>query len=420
MIELATITFNHDLTSSTTSALNIRRNKDFEVPRPEWDSASPRPPEQSCAAYAIAETQGQPVVIWAEFRVPAPSSDTYEVRATGGGVLGRLEAFPVAFAGSTSSTVDIPLAHRRYYTVGRYDITWTWTFRRTGESTWQPLATTSHRIYMVLAVPRAPWVQNFGDRHVPWTDLLDVACVVAQGSTLPRVATRAITIAINRSYELKYNVTYSGQPQYGFTVAGTYFLLTYWIEYVLRGNFPQEFTEQNLMCDPDTRIWWIAKTVACYDCAAAVALMSRVVGALAEYHFHEPFGYLKYVQPIGRGKGNNPFYNSVCITQAAEVGPDVGRSYFLNHTYVKLDGRNYDATIRQWVDDFTRLVYLAAALVMSLWPDISMMLYDRAFGYLNNIGQSDYEDRVIDASTPWEQQEAGGAPRLEALDFEVV
>ena len=36
---LKTITFNHDLSAATTSALNIRKNKDFETALPEYASS---------------------------------------------------------------------------------------------------------------------------------------------------------------------------------------------------------------------------------------------------------------------------------------------------------------------------------------------------------------------------------------------
>lgn len=57
-LQLKTITFNHDPLSASTSALNIRRNKDFEVAVPEYDAAIPRTPAESCAAYAKLETTG--------------------------------------------------------------------------------------------------------------------------------------------------------------------------------------------------------------------------------------------------------------------------------------------------------------------------------------------------------------------------
>ena len=62
-LSLATITFNHDLAGATTSALNIRKNKDFETALPEFDSAIARSAQEQCAAYAIAPTRAQAVFV---------------------------------------------------------------------------------------------------------------------------------------------------------------------------------------------------------------------------------------------------------------------------------------------------------------------------------------------------------------------
>jgi hypothetical protein len=106
-LELTTITFNHDPSSTSNSAMNVRRNKDFEIPIPEHDRANPRTPRESSAAYAIAETAETTVFIRVTFRIPSPSNPTYEVQATGGDVLGQLDPIQVMFTElATSQTVD--------------------------------------------------------------------------------------------------------------------------------------------------------------------------------------------------------------------------------------------------------------------------------------------------------------------------
>jgi hypothetical protein len=114
-LQLKTITFNHDPLSASTSALNIRRNKDFEVAVPEYDAAIPRTPSESCAAYAKLEITGQNVIIRVGLQIPSAASITYEVKASGGAVLGHLDTVQVAFSGGiTDRTVDIPLSHRSF------------------------------------------------------------------------------------------------------------------------------------------------------------------------------------------------------------------------------------------------------------------------------------------------------------------
>ena len=53
-LALKTITFNHDPFSASNSALNIRRNKDFDVPVPEYDAAIPRSLERRARAAQVS------------------------------------------------------------------------------------------------------------------------------------------------------------------------------------------------------------------------------------------------------------------------------------------------------------------------------------------------------------------------------
>src|SRR5262249_34832985 len=148
---------------------------------PEYNSAIARTPREQCAAYAIASTRSQPVFVRCTFTLTPAGPGDFEVRATGGGVLGALDARTVSFSGTGSVTVDFPLAHRSFSSVGRHDVTWHWRFRRKGSGHWHALVATSHRIYLILDVPGAPWTQTYGDKRNPWTDLLDHACVIASG-----------------------------------------------------------------------------------------------------------------------------------------------------------------------------------------------------------------------------------------------
>jgi hypothetical protein len=150
---LKTLTFDHDLSGATTSALNIRRNKDFETALPEYDSAIPRNAQEQCAAYAIAPTRNQAVFVRCVFELPANTG--FEVKASGGGVLGDLDAKAVGPSSAGTVTVDFPLAHRTFTAVGRHDVSWQWWARPQGTQNWQALVSTSHRIYLLLEVPSA-------------------------------------------------------------------------------------------------------------------------------------------------------------------------------------------------------------------------------------------------------------------------
>jgi hypothetical protein len=417
-LELNTITFNHNPSSASNSAMNIRRNKDFEVPIPEYDRAIQRKPRDSCAAYALAETARKNVFIRVNFQISTPANPTYEVKATGGGIMGQLGPIKVKFTeGSTSQTVDIPLTHRNFKKIGRHDITWQWLCRELGSHSWKSLSTTSHRIYLVLAVPESPWTQAFGNKRNPWTDLLDECCLMAAESKDAITATKKITEKIYGDYHLRYDIV-SGSPRYGFWITGTSFHLTNWINYVLKGNAPSD--PKFCFGSPEEYKWyWI---VNCYDCAASLALMSKVVGAPVDYCYHGPFGYLKYVEPIGRGKCNNPFYG--CLGNNPEVGPDDERSSFGNHAYAKMnDQKNYDATMKEWLPIFTRVLLMivwALILIITLGTVNLRDLLERADGWLMNLTQSDYEQRTIDTSQPFESSAAGGSPALQTLQFQVT
>jgi hypothetical protein len=417
-LELTTITFNHDPSSTSNSAMNVRRNKDFEIPIPEHDRANPRTPRESSAAYAIAETAETTVFIRVTFRIPSPSNPTYEVQATGGDVLGQLDPIQVLFTElATSQTVDIPLTHKNFTEIGSYDITWQWLYRPVGNPSWQPLTTTSHRIYLVLAVPQSPWTQTFGDKRNPWTDLLNECCQMATESKNAVTATKKLTQKIYNNYHLRYDIV-SGAPRYSFSTTSSSFNLTNWIHHVLQRNAPS-----NPKFCPGTpeeyKGYWI---VNCYDCAASLALMAKVVGAPLDYYYHNPFGYLKYVEPIGRGKCNNPFYG--CLDNNPAVGPNNQRSKFGNHAYTKLSGqKNYDATMKEWLPAIVRVLLIIVwllVLIITLGSVNLRSLLERARGWLIDLSQGTYEQRTVDTSQPFESSAAGGNPALQTLQFQVT
>src|SRR5262245_23689390 len=129
-LALKTITFNHDLGSATTSALNIRKNKDFETALPEYDSAIPRTGREQCAAYSFATTKSQAVFVRCVVAMASGAPATVEIRASGGGVLGSLDAVTVNIPGTADVIVDLPLNHRTFSAVGIHDVTWNWEWRR--------------------------------------------------------------------------------------------------------------------------------------------------------------------------------------------------------------------------------------------------------------------------------------------------
>ena len=415
-LALNTITFNHDVLSVNTSSMNIRRNKDFEVPVPEWDASIPRTPAQSCAAYTMQETQGQNVFVRVTFSLSPATGGTFHVRATGGGILGALDVQTVMFApGSGTQTVDFPLAHRDFSRITQQDITWQWQLRQ--GKTWHNLVATQHHIYVVLKVPPAPWTQTPADKRNPWTDLLDVCCTKAAGTATQADAANKIIRSVNGDYALRYDIV-SGAPRYGFHTSGSSFDLTDWIAFVLKSGAPAN----PIFCGGTAEQYKNFLIVNCYDCAASSALMAKVLGADSDYYFHNPFGYLNYMLPIGRGKCNNPFPG---CTGNPSLGPDDARTHFGNHAYTKLGGsKNYDSCMRQVVSPLTALALILLWLIILIITfgllNLTYLL-DRAGGWLVDLTQTDYNAIVIDTSQPFEAAAAaGGGPALQILQFSVV
>ena len=319
------------------------------------------------------------------------------------------------FLKGAAVSADFPLAHRDFSRITQQDITWQWQFRL-GLGPWQNLATTQHRIYIVLKTPPAPWNQTIGDKHNPWTDLLDHSCPTAAGTSNQSDAAKKIIQKVNSAYSLRYDIQ-SGAPRYGFSTSGSTFDLTDWIAFVLNGGAPAT----PLFCGGTGEQYPNFLIVNCYDCAASSALMCEILGCDSAYYFHQPFGYLNYVLPIGRGKANNPFPG---CAGGGLVGPDDHRTSFGNHAYTKLSAaRNYDSCMRAWVSPSERLwlIILWFIILIITFGLVNLQsLLDRADGWLVDLTQSDYNSIVVDVSQPFEAAGNGGSPALQNLQFRVV
>lgn len=397
--------------------MNIRRNQDHEIQLPEYRKETASIFEFNCAAYAIAETEDQNVYIRVGFAIPPGADRQWEVKATEGDIMGSIDPIQVNFSpDSTTQTIDIPLTHRNFSKVGVYNVTWQWYYRRIGSSSWLQLQRTSHRIYLVLTVPPSPWTQEYAHPRNPWGELLDECCKIAAGCKNAVKATRRITKAIYRNYHLRYDIS-RGAPRYNFSGYTTWhFELANWINFVLQGNVPQNprFCPNSPQDYPDKRI------VNCYDCAGSLSLMSKVVGANTDYYFHFPFGYLNYVYPIGRGRCNNPFPDFPCSGTGTEVGPNDQRSCFGNHAYTKLNNRVSDATMKDFLSLWERIMLAVLIVLLIIFTfgqaDLSSFI-DRYNGWLINLSQTGYERITIDTSKPFEDAWAGGQPYLEGITF---
>lgn len=264
-VELTGIKFDHDPTGTAADALTIRRDRDTPVPQVQWTKDLTKP-EESPAAYAVTRVANRAINIQAGFAAtgPADAATSVQVKADGGGLLGPIDPFTVTFENGTSKPayVTIPLNHHALASGGvrRQDITWTWSYR-VPEGSWQPMATTAHRVYVVLDTPSLPWrPEPNGGTQQPWTDVLDLACQWAGGATTPGDAAAAITTRVNGSLGLTYD-----------TDSGT-------SVYTSDDGYGQVFSCTAFLNELGNRPGGQGKKVNCTDCASIVTAFANVLG----------------------------------------------------------------------------------------------------------------------------------------------
>lgn len=404
------IKFNYDQTALSDDAFNIRVDQFHDVVVPEWDQSKVLP-QDSPAAYAIKETSGRKVYIQARFQIdPSTPAATGRIKATGGGILGAIDPVTVDFVNGVSHDtshpgdpeyVQIPLNNRNFSRIARKDIYWDWFYECPHSHHWLSMNIRSHhRIYVVLQQPPAPWSQTAAQDY-PYTAALDYAIINANTSGLrdEREAAARIVQHVNGE-PLQYDIWF-GAPAYLVGAAGGTFLITAWLAGFTNGPI-----------------------VNCYDCASSVTTFSNVLGCELTYQFHDPFGYLDPVYPIGRGLCNNPFYGSAAPPYNVPlVGvDDDGRTSFGNHAYTKQSGNNYDACMRGSLGCLTALGYyilglLVLILTLGAAASLAHLLFMKGAGWLVDMTQSEYQQLVLDTSTPAELAADGGTPAPEVVSI---
>lgn len=401
-VVLESIEFNHDQADKRRSALNIRRNCRTAVRLPEWQRGLSSNPGDSPAAYSIASLGTQPITIRVTLGNSSAEEVSLELKADSGGILGPIAPVPVELPpGIVEKTISLHLTSANITEVGVHDVYWTWWMRPAGSSdSWQTLGRTGHRIYVLLDIPTAPWDSTFNNGSNPWTDLLDHSCAILAGTKRPGTAATIITKAINSEYRLKYNIENGTSAPY---YEGFEFELGLWIDRVLNGKR----TETQFRPDcPQQRYWrdWIT---GCDACARAVTLMATVVGARVECLDQQPFGFINVLKPIGRGPCNNPFY--ACGGNPV-VPPGGEREPFDHHSFAGLDGYYYDACLRADLSIFERLgalLVVLLVLVVTLGRTHMGWLYDRAEGWLTDVGGPLYNSIVLSSAPDGSSQLPG-------------
>ncbi|MDQ1728928.1 MAG: hypothetical protein QOD33_1053, partial [Pyrinomonadaceae bacterium] len=292
---LEAVEFNHDRHSATRDAFNIRRNETEVVNVPEWRRGVSMKPEDSPAAYARDELQGRTPRIRAKFSFLGfdPAIQTIRIRAVDGrltpklnanesskllvellkpvlrealqcNVLGSVMEREVQLTGGEEFEVfNVEQANIASAGVSVSDIIWRWQFR-TNSTDWTEFATTTHRIFTVLAMPTRPWQpESFDNSNTqqPWVEVLDYACRWAAAATEVDEAATLVTQTVNALGPtlLRYDSPNGGST--GFTT-----------------NSPPAFDCSDFLLLLRDRPNRHGRGVACDDCAAFVASFANVLG----------------------------------------------------------------------------------------------------------------------------------------------
>jgi hypothetical protein len=246
------IKFNHNPAAATSDALNLRRNRTTFVTVPEWRRGVSVLAEDSVAAYSAADTRGHTLTVQAQFSCTGTKRRTFEVRAVDatvdppppegcssaclplwglvaaivralvGNVLGEVKPRKVACVDGQTGWETFELTNTRVDKVGIgvHETTWRWQYRTGPSDPWTDFETTRHRIYVVLDLPKAPWVQSPYDpsnTQLPWADVMDYACQWAVLKTDLDSAASAVTARVNALGPslIEYDCPGGGGTHYG-------------------------------------------------------------------------------------------------------------------------------------------------------------------------------------------------------------
>lgn len=302
---LTAIKFNHNPDSATNDALNLRRNATRFVDVPEWRRGASVNPEDSVAAYAIAETFGRRITIQASFFTDDFQNATILVRAVQGrapdstvvflrsllnspwaaqaafylwlyeeflnaslpstNVLGELRPTPVRFgANGESDFASFESVNHQLWTKGVdvSTVTWRWQYSFDGSS-WIDFDISRHRIYTVLKLPGGSWQQfpyDVRNTQLPWSDVLDYSCRWAQTAVNPDDAATRVTAAVNGlgAGLVTYDCAGAGAPHYTEFSPVPLFNCTEFLN-LLNGRFAP-------------------RLVNCEDCATIVSTFANILG----------------------------------------------------------------------------------------------------------------------------------------------
>lgn len=319
---LESISFNHDATSSSGDAFNIRMNYTEDVHVPEWKREQKNYP----AAYIRNRHISVQAVFSAPLWVTSVKIRAYSLK----GGLGNISTEIVYFNNGESSPVTFQVSGKTPDKISSFKQIWGWTFHEVnGKKTPEiPFAYSENQIFIVLELPQYPWTIN--GQSEPWVEALEKACNWAKGKTTPEDAAKKIVKKLFKNVGGLYDTDW-GVPYYPWS----------WTDFT---KFALSDFLENI---PDVGV------VNCYDMGKSLVTLSNVLGCGLTYRYSNPFGYVNCIYAIGRGWTNNPFYTNPEPLYNIDPHPlvpgdwswDEGRSYFGNHAFASLNDRIFDACL---------------------------------------------------------------------------
>lgn len=315
---LESVSFNHNSTSNTSDALNIRMNYTEDVTIPEWKKAT--------VTYPAAYIKNKNITIRAEFSAAQGVDNCVMHADVGFGSLGNVQSKTVSFAlgnprkGDAEFTVSNPTPNM----IKSFYQKWDWYCEEINGTAITPihLGSSKNRIYVVLAEPPAPWTTS--GQSEPWAQALQKACWWANGQTTAAGAAEKVTQRLFNNvggvYDTQGGAPFYPQyePPYDSTTGKGKFAMTMFLN-----NIPN------------------VSTVNCYDMGKSLVSFSNVVGCGLAFRYSDPFGKLNCILPIGCGWTNDPFGGGNPIKDE-----DSNRTGFGNHAFGSISDNIFDACMK--------------------------------------------------------------------------
>jgi hypothetical protein len=263
-IALESVSFNHNTSSNSSDAINIRMNRTEDVLVPEW--------QKNKKNYPAAYIHNSSLTVKAVFSAGTGVSSANIRAGVHYGNLGAVSSKTVSFSGGTSGSVSFTISGATPNDVRYFYQKWKWYASDVNGSGSAEvhLGDSKNKIFVVLAQPPAPWTTS--GQSEPWAEVLTKSCYWAIGET---------TI-LGAAEEVQHHVYED--------LGGSY---VYWDQY--SGPTTQDFEMTNFLSNIP-----VIGQVNCYDMGKTVVSFSNVLGCNLVYNYSSPFGQLNCEKAVGK------------------------------------------------------------------------------------------------------------------------